>query len=42
MEAYAKHFKRGGNPDDIPKWARDDLQSMGIALDATGQTAPPQ
>lgn len=25
---YHKHILRGGNPEDVPKWARDDIETL--------------
>lgn len=30
MAIYKHHIERGGNPDDIPKWARQELADLGV------------
>jgi dienelactone hydrolase len=28
LELYANHIRRGGRPEDVPKWARDDIAGL--------------
>lgn len=30
LALYKNHIERGGNPEDVPKWARSDLASFGF------------
>lgn len=30
VELYFNHLRRGGDPQDVPKWARDDLEALGV------------
>jgi len=32
MELYFNHLRRGGDPDDVPRWARDDLAAAGLSV----------
>ena len=42
MTLYANHIRGGGDPADVPRWARDELESLGVDTSPvdTGSVTP--